>query len=442
MSWRSVQAVFSLGVVAMVALAVELHARFIAPEPFTALQSPGLWWWGLFTTSVIAVGYAVGLPEMPRSRSEVLQRGMVAVVSSLALVSLAQLLLAEALLPRSSLLILMGTLPAWFLVAWNFATDAEGRGADRDRVLVIAEQLDQVGALAADLAAAQEVPAQLAGSLSVEDARVRPDGRRPLLQLAAEMDATVLVLDRAAQDDESIVSQVVDLHRQGIRVRTLALFYEGWLGKLPVAELAQVSLLFDIGELHRARYVRAKRVFDVGLGLLGAVALAALLPLIILGNLVANRGPLFFRQVRVGKAGVPFEMLKFRTMRTGDAAHWTAIDDDRITPFGAALRKLHLDELPQVINVLRGELSIVGPRPEQVAYVEELCEKIPFYDARHIVRPGLTGWAQVKFGYASSEADALEKLQYDFYYLRRQGLMLDVRIVVRTVREVVGFLGR
>ena len=129
-------------------------------------------------------------------------------------------------------------------------------------------------------------------------------------------------------------------------------------------------------------------------------------------------------------------------MTAGDSTEWTSAQDTRITGFGKLLRRTHLDELPQVFNILRGELSIVGPRPEQIHYVEELQTKIPFYDDRHMVRPGLTGWAQVKMGYASSESDALEKLQYDLYYLRHQSIMFDVRIVGRTLREVVGGFGR
>ena len=117
-------------------------------------------------------------------------------------------------------------------------------------------------------------------------------------------------------------------------------------------------------------------------------------------------------------------------------------DDLRVTPFGNLLRRTHLDELPQVLNILRGELSVVGPRPEQPHLVEELADKIPFYGLRHLVRPGLTGWAQVKYQYAGTEAETLEKLQYEFYYLRRQSLGLDVRIVARTFRSVVGLGGR
>ena len=130
-------------------------------------------------------------------------------------------------------------------------------------------------------------------------------------------------------------------------------------------------------------------------------------------------------------------------MESGPRSDWTKSGDDRGSRRSAAfLRRTHLDELPQTLNILRGDLSIVGPRPEQPHYVDELTDKIPFYELRHVVRPGLTGWAQVKFGYAGDERDALEKLQYDFFYLQRQTLGLDVRIVARTVRDVCKGGGR
>jgi lipopolysaccharide/colanic/teichoic acid biosynthesis glycosyltransferase len=168
------------------------------------------------------------------------------------------------------------------------------------------------------------------------------------------------------------------------------------------------------------------------------------IPLVAIANLFGNRGPVFYRQQRVGKSRKVFTMWKFRTMRElpGGSTPWTADDDPRITRVGGLLRSMHLDELPQVMNVLKGDLSIVGPRPEQPAYVEELVDKIPFYDLRHLVRPGLTGWRQVKFGYAGSHAEALEGLQFDFFYLRRQGLVFDLRIMGRTLRSVVRRQGR
>jgi lipopolysaccharide/colanic/teichoic acid biosynthesis glycosyltransferase len=224
------------------------------------------------------------------------------------------------------------------------------------------------------------------------------------------------------------------------------LFYEEWLAKLPLSELERASLLFDIRELHGPRYVRVKRLLDVTLGLGGLIALILVEPFVLLGNVIGNRGPLLYRQQRIGKNGVTFEVLKFRTMRERglderETTTWTQENDPRITPFGRVLRKTHIDELPQLWNVLFGDLSIVGPRPEQPHYVEELTGKLPFYGLRHLVRPGLTGWAQVKYGYAGDEHDALEKLQYDFWYLRHQSLALDARIIGRTVRSVSGSQG-
>ena len=177
----------------------------------------------------------------------------------------------------------------------------------------------------------------------------------------------------------------------------------------------------------------------------GLLVLAAVIPLVWFGNLLGNRGPLFFRQARTGRNDVLFDILKFRTMRSApptQVAQWTELQDTRVTRFGGVLRRCHVDELPQVVNVLRGDLSIVGPRPEQPHYAEELVEKIPFYGVRHLVRPGLTGWAQVKYSYGATVADALEKLQYDVYYLLRQSISLDLRIVFRTIRSILGREGR
>jgi lipopolysaccharide/colanic/teichoic acid biosynthesis glycosyltransferase len=166
-------------------------------------------------------------------------------------------------------------------------------------------------------------------------------------------------------------------------------------------------------------------------------------PLVWAANKFGNPGPLFFRQVRVGKGGHPFTMLKFRTMPVGNPeSEWTKVADPRLRPLGALMRRFHVDELPQSLNILRGELSLVGPRPEQPRYVAELAEKIPFYDVRHLVLPGVTGWAQVKFHYGASVEDALEKLQYEFFYLRHQGPVLDARIVARTVKAMVRAYGR
>lgn len=418
-----------------------LHARWWATDSYTYVGSFRFAWGLVLAGFLIAATYALGLPDEAGRRSTVVNSSLLSVGLATMVVSIGQLALGDQLLPRAVIGLSVLVTPLWSLLCWNFLGDIEGRKEGRTRLLLIAEKAEEFGSLSGDLATSAERPARIEGVVTPVELAEAPPGR--LAELVDQLGVSMIVLDVAAQADPAIVRDVAVVHRRGVRVRTLSLFYEEWLGKLPISELERVTLLFDIGELHRQHYVRARRLVDVGCSALGAVGLGLLLPLVVIGNGVGNRGPLFFRQERVGKDGHVFEMLKLRTMTpSAPSGEWTQAGDTRITPFGNLLRRSHLDELPQILNVLRGELSIVGPRPEQTAYVEELRTKIPFYDARHSVRPGLTGWAQVKFGYAGDEGDALEKLQYDMYYLRRQGIRLDLQVIVRTVRAVLLSKGR
>jgi lipopolysaccharide/colanic/teichoic acid biosynthesis glycosyltransferase len=294
-----------------------------------------------------------------------------------------------------------------------------------------------------EIVRAPERTAHLSALIDPSAAEVAEGGESPLRRLVEEKRGTLLVLDRQAQAMDDIVTQAAQLHSSGVRIRTLSLFYDGWLGRLPISELERIALLFDINEIHHPVYARVKRFLDVVLATFGMLLFAIAVPFVVVLDLFGNRGPLFFRQVRVGKDGKPFTIVKFRTMTPGrDESDWTRPDDPRLNAVGAMLRRLHVDELPQMWNVLRRELSIVGPRPEQPRYVQQLSEKIPFYDLRHLVRPGITGWAQVKYPYGADELDALEKLQYEFYYLRHQSIAFDLRILGRTLRQVVGRQGR
>ena len=270
-----------------------------------------------------------------------------------------------------------------------------------------------------------------------EEVMPTSDHPSPLAQLVKDTKANLLVLDREAQQREEVVAQAAELHSKGVRIRTLSLFYDAWLGKMPISELERISLLFDINEIHRPAYARSKRFLDLTVALLGMFALAFSVPVVAIADLFGNRGPLFYSQPRVGKGGVVFTIHKFRTMPSGNSSSaWTARDDPRLGKVGRLLRRSHLDELPQMWNVLRHDLSIVGPRPEQPHYVALLAESIPFYELRHLVRPGITGWAQINYDYGSSDIDALEKLQFEFFYLRHQSLGLDLRIIGRTLRTV------
>jgi exopolysaccharide biosynthesis polyprenyl glycosylphosphotransferase len=180
----------------------------------------------------------------------------------------------------------------------------------------------------------------------------------------------------------------------------------------------------------------AKRVLSLALGTGGLLLSLPLWPLIALGIRLDSHGPVFFRQRRVGWRGRPFDIVKFRTMQVDaekDGAQWTRENDPRITRFGRFLRVTRLDELPQLWNVVRGEMALVGPRPERPEFVAALAQAIPFYEQRHLVPPGVTGWAQIRYGYGASEEDARRKLEYDLYYIRHMSLGFDVEILFRTI---------
>lgn len=401
--------------------------------------------WALTYVGLLgAASYGAGLPELPRTRRSAAMTAAASTGAAALAMSILQLLAGSALLPRFVVFGTPALLVPFAVLCASLARDGTARDGRRDRIVVVGGPEEQAN-LTRELDGCPERPALLGDMLSPEDAVADAVGHQPLVDAVRRSKASAVVLGRAALADQSIVAQAAALHESGVRVRTLSLFYDEWLGKLPVSELERISLLFDIGELHRARYSRIKRIIDTLGAAAGLAVLGVAVPFVWAANTLGNRGSLFFRQTRVGKAGREFEILKFRTMRApgaDDDSAWTTEDDPRITPFGAWLRRTHLDELPQVVNILRGDLSVVGPRPEQPHYVEELEAKIPFYRLRHLVRPGLTGWAQVKYPYGASEGDAIEKLQYEFYYLRHQSLSLDLRITGRTLRSVLERGGR
>lgn len=437
---RSTAALMPAGVLAIVLGLSVVHSDVAVPA--YSIDASRVRWSVAYAATLWLAAYAVGLPDVPRLRRQAVAASLGAAVLGAIGIALVQTLLGAPLLPRFVVFGAVAATIPWFVgISW-LARWGRRLMDLRDRVIVVGEP-ESIAQLVAELDAA---PTQ-----SVLVATAAPDSMRPsagdwapLVEAAQAADATVIVLDRVAQADQTIVDQAALLHEGGMRVRTLSLFYEQWLFRLPISELERVSLMFDIGELHRERYARRKRILDLLIAIAALPVLTLSAPLVVAGNLIANRGSLLFRQTRVGKGGESFEILKYRTM--SGAAYgpgaWTGDDDPRITPWGRFLRRTHIDELPQVINILRGSLSVVGPRPEQPHYVRELASKLAFYDLRHLVQPGLTGWAQVNQGYASSSDDALEKLQYEFWYLRHQSLAMDLRIMARTIRSVVRGAGR
>jgi len=234
----------------------------------------------------------------------------------------------------------------------------------------------------------------------------------------------------ALLDVKSMGIEVVDGHRM----------YEEECGRLSVDELKPSFLIFSAGFKRKPLAMLLKRIGDISGALIGLAFLAPLMSGIALCIKWDSSGPVFYRQTRVGLHGYPYVLLKFRSMREDaeeSGVKWAQLGDERVTKVGYWLRKLRLDELPQFFNVLKGEMSLVGPRPERPHFVQDLRKEIPYYDLRHTVRPGITGWAQICFQYAASLEDSHIKLQYDLYYVKNLSLWLDFKILCRTIRVVL-----
>ncbi len=230
--------------------------------------------------------------------------------------------------------------------------------------------------------------------------------------------------------------------QRGTNVIDLAAFFEREAGLIKLNVVEPSTLVFSGGFDHSLPRMLSKRCFDVAAAALLLLASWPAMLLVALCISLESRGPVLYRQVRVGESGRTFSLVKFRSMRVdaeGDGvARWASRNDDRVTRVGAFIRKTRLDELPQLFNVLRGEMSFVGPRPERPQFVDQLNQEIRYYNVRHSVKPGLTGWAQLRYPYGASVRDAEEKLKFDLFYVKNHGLLLDLMILLQTV-EVVMF---
>lgn len=237
------------------------------------------------------------------------------------------------------------------------------------------------------------------------------------------------------------LDDLIDCRLSGVNICDVQQFVEREACRVDVDLLRPGWLAFADGFVMRTRHRLIKRAFDL---IAGSTILALAWPVMLLTALairLESRGPVIYRQERIGKDGVPFRLAKFRSMyhdpEADDQPTWTRLNDPRVTRVGAFIRKTRVDELPQLLNVLRGDMSFVGPRPERPTFVRELTEKIPYYAQRHRVKPGITGWAQLCYPYGASVQDAKEKLQYDLYYLKNQSPLLDLIILLQTVEVVL-----
>ncbi|WP_018141233.1 TIGR03013 family XrtA/PEP-CTERM system glycosyltransferase [Thioalkalivibrio sp. ALJ7] len=295
-----------------------------------------------------------------------------------------------------------------------------------------------------------ELPYRVLGYIATDGEKDCPD--EPVRRLRLGCDASLLDMVREHRAHEVVVAirdrrgnlpiqQLLDCKLHGVAVTEISSFFEREEQKVQLDSLNASWLVFGEGFRQHWSRLAVKRCFDVTAS---SLLLLVTFPIILVTAAaikLESPGPVFYWQTRVGRGNEPFDVCKFRSMREDaefdGVARWAVRDDDRVTRVGRIIRKLRIDELPQIINVFQGHMSFVGPRPERPVFVEQLTEKIPYFPARHSIRPGITGWAQVRYPYGASVEDARQKLQYDLYYVKNHTLFLDLLILLETVKVVL-----
>jgi exopolysaccharide biosynthesis polyprenyl glycosylphosphotransferase len=245
----------------------------------------------------------------------------------------------------------------------------------------------------------------------------------------------------------NLYNQLIHLLENGYIIREYTQVYENITQRIPVQYVSRdFYRYFPFSRSNQNHlYLLIVRISEVALSFIGLSIGVALLPLILIGNFIGNKGKLFYSQERIGKNGTPFQIIKFRTMVKNaekNGAVFATLNDTRITPFGKFLRKSRIDEFPQFINILKGQMAVIGPRPERPVFVKEIAELMPFYETRHVIKPGLTGWAQVNYTYGETIDDSLIKLQYDLYYIKHRSIFLDINIMFKTFSTILFYRGQ
>lgn len=258
----------------------------------------------------------------------------------------------------------------------------------------------------------------------------------------------IIILDKDQETiSSSLNTSLVKAIGNGIQVKTYIKLYEEVKEAIPLQFAGnQFYNILPISKYnHNYLYLLWHRIVDILASLFGLSIMIFLSPVILFLNIFFNKGPLFYKQLRVGKGGKEIEIIKFRSMIVEAEEHGAKMSvkgDLRVTSFGKILRNLRIDELPQFWSVLKGEMSFIGPRPERKIFIDQLIHSIPLYDSRHLIKPGITGWAQVKYGYGENIEDSCKKLEYDLYYIKNRSVTLDIRIIFKTINTVVFYKGR
>ena len=451
-TWRSAVLVAGESVLIFGAIAAASYVR-LGADAWVMLAQPS----GLLRVLLVLVVCQTTLHyadlydvRFVRDIHELMMRLLQAIGFSSILLAVVYFWAPQAMIGRGVFLVaavlIIAAIVTWrLLFAW-----VSKRAAPRERLLLVG-----TGAAAVSLARElherrQELGVDIVGFVDPDPARVGTAVINPGV-IGAIDDISTLVSSLAV--DRVVVSlsdargklpmqRLLDMRTQsGITFDHLTDVYEQYTGKIAVENLRPSWLIFSSGFRKSRLLAASKRIFDITGGVIGLVIGLPIMAVVAVLVRLSSPGAVLYSQERVGLNGRVFRIHKFRSMRADAEAVtgpvWSTANDTRVTPIGRFLRLTRLDELPQLWNVLRGDMSIVGPRPERPEFVSQLTETIPFYGQRHVVKPGLTGWAQVRYTYGATIEDAIEKLQYDLYYIKNMSLALDIVTVIETIKIVI-----
>jgi len=390
--------------------------------PFTAI----FFFW-------IIIFYVSGLYDLRRARNQAqffLQLIWILALAGLIGMGFFYLLPSLGISPKTNLILTLGiTTP--FLFAWRLLFN-KLISQPQKRLLLIGEHTQSI-----ELATQINHHPQWGYEVA---AIIAPEKFTEYKHRLTELKISTLIIS----DDLYQTQQLTDMLYESLSLRvemyTLTKFYEQLVRKIPLTVISKVWFLDNLTEREKMAFDKIKRLLDIVLSILGLMVSLPFYPLLYLLIKIDSRGPFFYTQVRLGKLGKPYVIVKLRSMvkdAEKNGATWAQPQDARVTRIGKIIRKIRLDELPQLLNVLWGEMSFVGPRPERPEFIEQLEKEIPFYKQRLLVKPGLTGWAQVNYKYSSDVAGALEKLQYDLYYVKNRSIFLDLATPLKTISIVL-----
>ena len=348
----------------------------------------------------------------------------------------------------SSVLVISGA------IGWRLAFEwFSGHVGTRERLLLVGTN-DATVSLARELRARKELGIEIVGFVDqVPRPPLRDDDDVNVVGTLDDIPAIVqgcgvdrVVVSLAEARGMLPMDRLLEMKLDGVKFDHLASVYEEFTGKIALENLRPSWFIFSSGFRKTRLFDIAKRTIDIVVATVGLILTAPLMALVAIAVRLSSPGPVLYHQKRVGLHGRVFTLHKFRSMRDDAEKHtgarWATEGDTRVTPIGRFLRSARLDELPQFWNVLQGDMSFVGPRPERPEFVRELTIQIPFYGQRHVVRPGLTGWAQVNFRYGATVADSMEKLQCDLFYIKNVSIALDLFIILKTIQTIVLRRGR